>query len=166
MNDEPKPNTDSQTRPDTTPGPVNLYVLAAGLLLGVLLGPAVLGRVSPTGYAALFGGAALHAQLAEHEQGTAAMIAALRDTGVTPAAVDEQLDVRAGRADTIRQTQHAVMDRRAMHYATAVAFALVVLMLVEAGVRTGHATVALRYAVAGLLGAVWIARPSLFLFFL
>ena len=47
------------------PGRRDLFVLAAGLLLGVLLGPSVLEAASPDAYRALFGGAEAHAVVEE-----------------------------------------------------------------------------------------------------
>ena len=84
--------------PDTpNPGPVELYILAAGLLLGILLGPAVLGRVAPTAHASLFGGGPATQQLIDYDEETAAMVAALEATGVTAKFEEKYLELSGPR---------------------------------------------------------------------
>lgn len=154
-----------------TPGPIELYILAAGLLLGVLLGPAVLGRVAPTAHASLFGGGPATQQLIEYEEETAAMVAALQATGVTPDAVSEQLELRSMRGEAIRQARKAVMDRNAMITVNSAFILLGIIMLAEAIGRRSSKSVReqrwqlwlmrSRYLIAALGCAVMVAHPSI-----
>lgn len=144
------------------PGPTELYILAAGLLLGILLGPAVLGRVAPKAQASLFGGGPATQQIIEFEEETASMVAALQATGVTPDAVDEQLEMRDLQGQAIYQARAALMDRTALMRMLCVFVLLGGLMTLEAALsRGGPGWRVARYAVAGLGFALIIARPSL-----
>ena len=63
----------------------DLFLLAAGLVLGVVLGPPVLGSVSPAGYIALFGGTeAFAASERINEQADAARAQARTQLGLEP----------------------------------------------------------------------------------
>lgn len=157
----------------TTPGPIELYILAAGLLLGVLLGPAVLGRVAPAAHASLFGGGPATQQLMKYEEETAAMVAALEATGVTPDAIDEQIELRSLQREAIRQARDAVMDRNAMMKINAAFALLAIMMLAEAiGKRSNKSGRELhwqfwlmraRYLLAGFGLAIFVAQPAIFL---
>ena len=69
-----------------------LYLLVAGIVLGVLLSQAVLGRLAPGVYEDAFvGGAELSRLVDEQVAATEEQIRTLDDTGVTPAAITEQL---------------------------------------------------------------------------
>ncbi|BAM02508.1 hypothetical protein [Phycisphaera mikurensis] len=65
------------------PGRRDLLLLAAGLLLGLVLGPPLLGAAAPTAYIALFGGTEAHeAAEAAREQAASARAAALAQLGL------------------------------------------------------------------------------------
>ncbi|HEX7008981.1 MAG TPA: hypothetical protein VF184_03310, partial [Phycisphaeraceae bacterium] len=88
---EPAAPPSQAARPWPFPTHRDLYLLAAGLLMGVLLSGAVLGRLSPSLHDRLFVGsggaaAALQTLQAQHQQD----MQRLRDTGVTSAAILEQ----------------------------------------------------------------------------
>lgn len=145
-----------------TPGPIELYILAAGLLLGVLLGPAVLGRVAPAAHASLFGGGPATQQRVEYEQETAAMVAALQATGVTPDAVDEQLELRSAPGELFQEGANAVMDVRAFGYITMIGLALTLWFSVQAALgKSGRMWSVVNYALIALGLAVVLARPSM-----
>ncbi|MEM8736886.1 MAG: hypothetical protein AAGG38_00170 [Planctomycetota bacterium] len=146
----------------STPGPTELYILAAGLLLGVLLGPAVLGRVAPAAHASLFGGGSATQQLLEYEEETAAMVAALQATGVTPTAIDEQIELRSFQRDGIAQAAQAVMDLRAFGWIALVGLALSICFAGQAALGgTRRVWTVSAYALVALGLAVVLARPSM-----
>lgn len=156
----------------------DLYLLAAGLLMGVLLSGAVLGRVSPSLYDRLFVGsggaaAALQTLQAQHQQD----MQRLRDTGVTSAAILEQQtafdrDVLPLRVEAERsRQQHAQRLAGAM---TALLLAMLAVMLLEPLVAPVLGTnepaaayarlqrlVTIRYALAGLWLTLAVAQPTL-----
>lgn len=145
-----------------TPGSIELYILAAGLLLGILLGPAVLGRVAPAAHANLFGGGPATQQLLDYERETAAMIAALQATGVTPDAVGEQAELRSAPRDLFKEGANAVMNIRAFGYITMIGLALTLWLGLQAALgKSGRIWSAVSYALIALGLAVVLARPSM-----
>lgn len=134
----------------------DLYLLIAGVVVGILVGPAILGRVASDTYQRLFVGQApdLQAQVE--------LIERLRATGVTETAVNEQLDkLRRNTADA--QREHLA---RLQGLTTAVVLVLAALMMVEPLVqpeavqaRAGLATA--RYALIAVWLALILARPAL-----
>lgn len=83
---QPSPEPSSASAPDHR----DVYLLALGLLMGVLLGPAVLGRVSATSYERMFlGGHELTVAIEKFEKEVPGRIASLAGTGVTGVAVEE-----------------------------------------------------------------------------
>jgi len=158
----PPPPAPSPIAARTPPGPIEIYILAAGLLLGVLLGPSALGRAAPNLYAQFFGGGQATRQLAEYDAETADMIASLRNTGVTPDAVTEHLESRAIQSSARRQAREAVMDRSAFLKIVSLAVALFAVLLVEAATgSTSPAWKISRYALVAVSTGLLIARPSL-----
>ncbi|MEM1107746.1 MAG: hypothetical protein AAGH99_03555 [Planctomycetota bacterium] len=146
-----------------SPGPTELYILAAGLLLGILLGPAVLGRIAPQAHAALFGGGPATQQLLEYEDETAAMITALNATGVTPDAMDEQIESRSMMRDMIQEGRDTLMDVQAFRYITFILLAMTACLFVWASSgKTGPILSYLAYGILALGLAVIVARPSMF----
>ncbi len=138
-----KPPPEPPRRADRGVGLWGVYVLAAGMLLGVLAGPAGLGQLWPGGYAGLFGGSVARGQWLEGVQATRAAATAWQSVpGVSGTAVSEDLDRRAA----VNRQQHAalgaVMDRRAAEMILAVGVALGAVMLIEAltagGSRARH----------------------------
>ena len=153
-----------------------VYVLAGGVLLGVLLGPAALGRVSPAGYASLWGGGEARAawrQELDAARSAAAAWAAV--PGVSPTARSEDLQQRQLRIEARRTAMESVMDRRAVSLILAVGLALGGVMVGEAllagddrpggpdqrGRGRGRGWRVVRYGLVGLGAAVLVARPTL-----
>ncbi len=144
------------------PGPTELYILAAGLLLGILLGPAVLGRLAPTAHATLFGGGPATQQLLDYEKETAAMIATLEATGVTPDAIGEQLELRALQGDMIKQGRDSLMDVRAFGYILLVLLALTLWLVAQAvSTKTRALWTIITYSLVAMALAVILARPNM-----
>jgi hypothetical protein len=157
------------------PGLRDVYVLCAGLILGILLGPAVLGRAAPQGYAELFGAGEPFAALQDHHVETGALLTALQATGVSDSALVERRHARADEAETMQRVVASVMDRQAMLRLAAVGVALFVVMLLEALTTPTPSqeddTVVLppriarlltvRYALLAVGVALLLARPTL-----
>jgi hypothetical protein len=174
---ETEATADKTYVPSPFPGLRDVYVLAAGLLIGVLLGPAGLGRVSPGAYAELFAAGAVREAVVTQANDTALHLAAMRSTGVSGDAVDEHAAQREAEAVVLRGALASAMDRRALGLILGVGGALFAVMLVEALVgpvgRGGSERVrvpgvlarlvTLRYALLAVGLAVLVARPTLVL---
>jgi len=160
------------------PGPASLYLLVGGILLGVLMGPAVLGRFAPKSYENLFvGGADLARQLETQRATTAEQLQTLEQIGVTDAAIPEQLLGRQNQqAVLLAQLQQAQRQRLDTWsgWATAIMLAVIAMMMLEALVapdlRSAGPTqvspalgrlATSRYALTGLWLALMIAQPKL-----
>ena len=114
------------------PAPRDLHVLAVGLIVGVLLGPAVLGRTAPQTYSQLFNGHDALTQLREHDHQTTAQLAALQATGVSDDALAEHTADRHAEAQQLRVAAEAIMDRRAWTLVLSVGLALFAVAALEA----------------------------------
>lgn len=155
----------------------DLYLIVIGLALGVLLGPGVLGRVSPEWYDRFFvGDASLQtAQQAVEEfnkksEETAALRSRLRETGVTVDALTEFEKRNQPMLEALRQgVDGAFKDRerrqeRLRGAATGLVLAIAGLMVLEvlAGESERARRIAWgRYAVMGLWVTVITAQPAL-----
>jgi len=122
--------------------PAHAYLIVAGIVLGVLAGPGVLGRLAPDVHRQLFGG--LDAQQVEqldglleaHRSKTLEQIQRLEGTGVSQDRVTERLDEFAAeeeliRAQIARQQVQARTDG-VMPMLMAVMLAVVAVVLLEA----------------------------------
>jgi preprotein translocase subunit SecF len=155
-----------------------MYLLVAGIVLGVLMGPAVLGRLAPTIYRDAFvGGADLTQQIAEKIADAEQQIRTLQDIGTTPAAIVEQSNLRDLQLVKLRaQREQAQRDHLAklIGLTTALMLAVIAIMMLEALVspetKAGRPTtvppalgrlVAARYALTAMWLAVVIAQPAL-----
>jgi len=160
------------------PGPANLYLLVGGILLGVILGPAVLGRVAPDAYNCVFvGGRDLTNQIQAQQATTAEQLQTLEQIGATDAAIPEQLMGRESQqAVLLAQLQQVQQARQAQWsgWATAIMLAVISMMMLEAlagpDLRGDGPTevspalgrlVTSRYALTGLWLTVVIAQPKL-----
>jgi hypothetical protein len=153
-------------------------MLVGGLLLGVLLGPAVLGRLAPETYERVFvGGGELARQLEAEQAITEKQLRALEQTGATDAAIPEQLMGRQSQqAVLLAQLQQAQQQRLGewSGWATAIVLAMIAMMMLESLVGPDLRSkgpvevspalgrlVTSRYALTGLWLAVVIAQPKL-----
>lgn len=152
--------------------------MIAGIVLGVLLGPAVLGRVAPDVYRDVFvgGGEYLH-QLTEENEKTRQQLEALQDTGVTEEAIPEHVLGREQELVVLKAQLDAAQRQRIGEltgWTAALMLAVIAVMMVESLVspdlEAGVAAkvppavgllVTARYALAALWIAIVLARPQL-----
>ena len=156
----------------------DVYVLCAGLILGIVIGPAVLGKLAPATYAQFSGAGPAYTQLQQHHVETGTLLAALQSTGVSDTALIEKRNQRAEEAATMQQVVGSLMDRTALLRLTAVGVGLFVIMLLEAllsplptNPTDADQTVAIpprlarlitvRYGLLAIGVALVFARPSL-----
>ncbi len=155
-----------------------VYLLVAGIVLGVLLGPAVFGRLAPSVYEEVFlGGGPIAQQLADEQAETDRQLQLLEQTGVTEVALTEQL---AGREQAMVLLRAQLEEARRQRLgelkglAGALMLALIGIMLIESllgpdlsakgPVRVNPALgrlITARYALAALWIALVLARPAL-----
>ncbi len=181
--DHPK-ETVADTSP-TGPACVNpfpdvggVYLLVAGIILGVLLGPALLGRVAPSIYQDVFvGGTDFTQQINEAQAESDRQLEALTDIGVTEAAIPEQallgdqslIYLKAQREQAQRQRLGELTG-----WTSALMLAVIAVMLIESlvspDVSAGKTMkvpsalgrlVTARYALAALWVAIVLAQPAL-----
>lgn len=156
----------------------DLYLLVAGLVLGVLLGPAVLGQAAPGVYERMFVGMGeATADLREAEAAHASALRDLQETGVSDAALaeravgfEQQRMLLQARAEQEQVTHLGRLTGRML----ALVFAVVGVMVIEAlvspqpngGGRQVVPTavsrlVTIRYALAALWLMVVVAQPAM-----
>ncbi len=155
-----------------------IYLLVAGVVLGVLLGPAVFGRVLPDVYEKLFVGGVEQARQIEAAQAEQAdQLQRLEDTGVTEVAVQEQALVLGQQMAVLRaQLEQARRDRLdvLVGWSFALMLSVVALMMIEALISPqpqAEAVTAVspmlgrlvgaRYALTALWIALGLAQPAL-----
>ena len=156
----------------------HLYLIGVGLLLGILLGPAVLGRVAPDTYAAWFTGAGeAAAEVRAFDADTAEGLQRLAATGVTDIAIEEYLAERAAELQASPAFARATIEAKLHEQAwagrlLALVLAVVVVMVLEAWVgptpRNGRASVSpalgrlvtIRYALIALWLMLALASPG------
>ena len=158
----------------------DIYLLAVGLIVGVLLGPLLLGQVAPRLYEAWFvGGAEIRAEIEQRQHEHDEAMQLLQATGVTDVAVSEaQAQFDRELAPRRAQLQQAVDDHRRWLAGrlNALVIAVLALMVLEAVVSPrpqggGKAIInpALarlitgRYALLALWLAVVVAQPRVLL---
>lgn len=177
----PQAEGDAHAKPycvNPFPDVSGLYLLVAGIVLGVLLGPAVLGRAAPDVYRDVFiGGGAYLRELAEENEKTQRQIEALESTGVAEKAIPEQVLGREQELVVLKaQLDQAQRQRigELTGWTVALMLAVIAVMMVESlvspEVKAGVAAkvppamgrlVTARYALAALWIAVVLARPQL-----
>lgn len=157
----------------------DLYMLAAGVALGLLLSSAILGQFAPDAYDAIFiGGSEQAAQLEQLLGEQEHALRLLRETGVTAAAADELALEHERQAAPLRAQLQLVRAEHANWLAArmnALIIALAVVLVVEVlvGPQRGtagrdvsvvrpavHRLVSVRYALLALWIAIAIARPT------
>jgi hypothetical protein len=171
---DPKKNACVNPFPDVG----GLYLLIAGIVLGVLLGPALLGRVAPSVYQDVFvGGGEFTQQIAEEQAKTDKQLEALTDIGVTEAAIPEQA-LAGGQHLILLQARRDQAQRDRLSeltgWTSALMLAVIAVMMIESlvspDVSAGKAMrvppalgrlVTARYALAALWITVVLAQPAL-----
>lgn len=179
--DTTRAGRDAHTKPycvNPFPDTGGLYLLIAGIVLGVLLGPAVLGRAAPGVYLDVFvGGGEYLRQLNEENEKTQRQIEALENIDVTGEAIPEQVLGREQELVVLKaQLDQAQRQRigELTGWTTALMLAVIAVMMVESLVgpelKAGVAAkvppavgrlITARYALAALWIAVVLARPQL-----
>ncbi len=156
------------------PNASHVYLIVAGILLGVLAGPTVLGRFAPDGYRAVFDGPDLTAIETEREDAEARFLADVEGIDVTPDYVQERLDeIQMLAAAKIEDGQRRQLERAAV-LVVALVLGLLLMMILEAvlapDTKPGEAAevpptlgrlITVRYALAGLVIAVLVGSPVL-----
>lgn len=176
MTDKPDEQTSTCVNPFPDVG--GLYLLVAGIVLGVLLGPAVLGRVAPSIYQDVFvGGGEIAKELIESQAETQRQLEALEATGVTDVALPEQVMAREQQLVLLKaQLDQAQRDRlgELIGWTGALMLAVIAVMMIESLVspdvsagKTMKVPPALgrlitaRYALAALWITIVLAQPAL-----
>lgn len=110
----------------------DLYLLTAGVVLGVLLSPAVLGRVLPGVYEGIFIGpvAEYRTQLEDFDAQTQQQVGLLGQSGVTSVAIDELLAQRANERLEL-EAGLEVTENRIPALLLAIGLAVIVIMILE-----------------------------------
>lgn len=155
-----------------------LYLLIAGIGLGILLGPAVLGRLAPSAYEDAFIGGGEYTQLVQEKLDAAEeQIRTLDGSGVTPADIAEQLGQQDLQMIELRaQQQQAQRDHLGTltGWTTSLMLAVIAVMMLESLLSpdakpTGTVTVSpsigrlvtARYALCALWITIMLAQPKL-----
>jgi len=115
-----------------SPSRADLYILIAGLLLGLLLGPAVLGRATPQLYDRVFERGAFDRELADHDAETARLESNLLAGGVSSTGVEETLEGRATARQQILAQARWREAERVIGLTSGLVLALLAVMVIEA----------------------------------
>lgn len=170
----------------TGPSHLEIYIIAAGVLLGVLLGPGVLGRVAPQLYDQLFVGAIAAGQrqdeiakmrdaVIEQMSLRNKIVQDLKDVQVSDVAIAEKEAEFKPRIDAAVTKANAAAEAAALEdaafrsgvtaRATALILAVLAIMVIEAitpaeSFLAGRLTT-VRYAMLALWLALLIAQPGM-----
>lgn len=147
-------NTPNRSVP---PNHWDLYVIVVGVVLGVLLGPAVLGRISPDTYRAWFVAPQMNV---EDLQGMASQLDKLGGTGVTEVAVREKTESLQRELNA----KHVAFQEQAHSRPLGLILAVLLLMVVESLLDSGSPLrgrlVMARYGLVALWLALLLAQPG------
>ncbi len=171
--DKPAATTKADETNHRAPCHRDIYVLLVGVLVGVLLGPGVLGQVWPWAYDQLFiGSGPARSELAAYEKTNQDVLTRLEQSGATAEAVTEKrllmesqrLPMEAQMLVSQKQHRDWLRGRSA-----ALVAAVLVLMVIEAMLgsmqgptwqRLRHRLTTARYAIMAVWVAVLLAEPS------
>lgn len=147
----------------------HLYLLVAGVVLGVLLSPAIFGRLAPTTYTNLFlGGSDLAEQRAAHQRETDTQLFALQAAGAPPEEIFAYTTDREQTAAFLTAQLTAVENEKLMtlmSYQIVLVLTVVIVMAAESSVtspslRTRFVTT--RYVLITLWIIALFIRPDVF----
>lgn len=168
------PISESTYRIPPFPNASHVYLIAAGILLGVLAGPAVMGRFAPAAHRAVFDGPDIAAIESEREAAEARFLADVEGIDVTPDYVKERLDEIQVLAAAKLDDGHRRQIERAAVLTVALLLGLLLTMILEAALgpdaKPGERAqvpptlgrlITVRYALAGLIVAVLVGSPVL-----
>lgn len=178
---EPTPDAAQTVWP--LPDRRHLVLLAVGAVVGILLGPLVLGQVSPSAYRSLFFGDTQRLEIFQEEierieQELEQLKSVAAEVDVTPVAFDEPRDVLQRELALVKTSRDLERRRLALGESIALLIALVLALLVvaifEATIspkpsERGRAVLTpvqqrvttIRYALLAGVLAVVLARPAL-----
>jgi len=156
------------------PNASHVYLIVVGILLGVLAGPAVLGRFAPDAHRAVFDGPDIAAIDAEREQTEQRFLENVEGIDVTPEYMQERLDdIRMVAEAKLEDGRDRQIQRTAV-LTVALMLGLLLTMILEAVLapeaRPGEKAevsptlgrlITVRYALAGLIVAVLVGSPIL-----
>lgn len=159
--------------PRVGPDHRDLYLIVVGIVLGVLLGPAVMGRVSPATYNKLFrGGVSEQLAIQKYDSEQEKLRERLSNSGATEGVALEEFNARPRdeRIVLLANLQKAQQAHRSgmMGRNVAIILALLALMLVETLVDPSQLAIrgrlaTARYALLAIWLALMLAAPSQFL---
>lgn len=149
-----------------TAGHRELYLLVAGLLLGLLAGPWVLGRAAPDFYARTFvGGTTQLKELAQTQHELALRRAVVLETKSETVLADFELEAAAKVRPLIQAWEKAKLERsqELQRIMSAVALAIACIMGLEALLlgQWQHRAMSARYALMALWLAMLLAQPAM-----
>jgi hypothetical protein len=153
----------------------DLYLLVAGILVGVLLSPAVMGQIAPSWQSEIFGGARIEQELDKLERDWQRKQQTLADASVSQAAVKEARQRHLETRNRLQQAMIAVRDQRAARLMVSIMLTLGLVMVLEALLapqpeqgkrraavpRTLGRLKTVRYALLAIWAALLLARPGL-----
>jgi hypothetical protein len=141
----------------------NLYLIIIGVIVGVLLGPAVLGRLAPDTYARLFGDVSLRFKAASFHEVTVDTLEDLHKTGVTEVRPAEVAEQRAREEAYILKPLHdrvAVLNSR-MNALVMAVLVMIILESILASAVWRRRLAVVRCALMAAWLALALAHPTL-----
>ena len=143
----------------------DLYVLAIGLVLGILLGPAVLGKYAPATYEHYFGDVAdAKVQWAKYDLSQEQVLQRLAEAQATSVALDEFKAAHAPQRLPLIEHYHQARHNQGRLIATLLG--VVIIMVLETlpdprAIRTRSHLATARYALMAVTLALVLAQPQL-----
>ncbi len=166
---DPPANAGSEAGlPEITPGSFELYAVIGGILLGILLGPAVLGRVSPLIYNQYVAcRVAPKTSLADFEEQTMKLQEEIKSSQSSPAYMNEFLAQRNAQRQRVMDQDQLESIRAqlgGLSRSVALMFALLAVMVMETVIEPSARLARMRlqsgrYLLMGFWVALTLAQP-------